>query len=59
MQGLALTGGVDGVVVTWEKDYQEKVGAVKDGAKEAWQDTKDGTAEAYEKTKEAVQGVVD
>jgi hypothetical protein len=59
MQGLALTAGVDGIVVTWEKDYQEKVGAVKDGAQEAWDDTKQGTAEAYEKTKDAVRGVVD
>jgi hypothetical protein len=59
MQGLALTAGVDGIVVTWEKDYQEKIGAVKDGAQEAWKDTKEGTAEAYEKTKKAVQGVVD
>jgi hypothetical protein len=59
MQGLALTAGVDGIVITWEKDYQDKVGAVKEGAQEAWQDTKEGAAEAYEKSKDAVRGVVD
>jgi hypothetical protein len=40
MQGLALTGGVDGIVIQWESEVQEDVRAVKEGSKKAWEDVK-------------------
>lgn len=52
MEGLALTGGVDGISISWE-------GAVKDGAQEAWKDTKEGTVKAYDKTKNALKRAVE
>jgi hypothetical protein len=52
MQGLALTGGVDGISITWD-------GAVKEGAREAWEDTKEGTEKAYDKTKGALKRALD
>jgi len=40
MQGLALTGGVDGIVISWESDVQEGVRETKQGAKKAWEEVK-------------------
>ena len=52
MKGLALTGGVDGIVITWESDVQESVRDAKEGTQEAWDDTKQGTKKAWGSVKE-------
>jgi hypothetical protein len=51
MQGLALTLGVDGIVVQWESDYQRGLKNVEDGTKKAWDDTKKGTRKAVDAVK--------
>ena len=51
MQGLALTLGVDGIVVQWESDYQRGLQNVEDGTKKAWGDTKKGTRKAIDAVK--------
>ena len=40
MQGLALTGGVDGIVIQWESEVQEDARKLKDGTQKAWDDVK-------------------
>ena len=40
MQGLALTGGVDGIVIQWESEVQEDARKVKEGTQKAWDDVK-------------------
>ena len=52
MKGLALTGGVDGIVITWESDVQESVRDAKEGTQEAWDDTKQGSKKAWGSVKE-------
>jgi hypothetical protein len=52
MKGLALTGGVDGIVIMWESDVQEAVGAVKEGTQEAWSDVKRETNKGWESVKD-------
>jgi len=52
MKGLALTGGVDGIVITWESGVQEAVGEVKEETQEAWSDTKEETKEAWGSVKD-------
>ncbi|MBW2290522.1 MAG: hypothetical protein JRG90_22280 [Deltaproteobacteria bacterium] len=51
MEGLALTLGVDGVVVQWEADYQSGLQNVQDGTQKAWNDTKTGTRKAIDAMK--------
>jgi hypothetical protein len=51
MEGLALTGGVDGIVVKWEADYQSGLQGVKDGSQDAWEGTKKGTRKAIDAMK--------
>jgi hypothetical protein len=53
MKGLALTGGVDGIIITWEADVQEAVAEVAEGTEEALDDTKDGSKKAWKSTKDA------
>jgi hypothetical protein len=55
MEGLALTGGVDGIVITWEANYQEGVQDVKDGTQKAWDSTKSGTRKAADAIKKPFQ----
>jgi hypothetical protein len=52
MKGLALTGGVDGIVITWESDVQESIRSAKQGTQEAWDDTKQGSKKAWRSVKE-------
>ena len=52
MKGLALTGGVDGIVITWESDVQESIRGAKQGTQEAWDDTKQGSKKAWGSVKE-------
>jgi hypothetical protein len=51
MKGLALTGGVDGIVITWESDVQEAAGEVKEGTQEAWSDVKGETKKGWKSVK--------
>jgi hypothetical protein len=51
MQGLALTLGVDGIVVQWESDYQNGLKNVQDGTQKAWDGTKKGTRKAIDAVK--------
>ncbi|MBW2287469.1 MAG: hypothetical protein JRG80_08410 [Deltaproteobacteria bacterium] len=51
MEGLALTLGVDGIVVQWEADYQSGLQDVQDGTQKAWDDTKTGTRKAIDAMK--------
>jgi hypothetical protein len=51
MEGLALTLGVDGIVVQWESDYQSGLQNVQEGTKKAWQGTKKGTRQAVDAVK--------
>ena len=51
MEGLALTLGVDGIVVQWEADYQSGLQGVKDGSQNAWEGTKKGTRRAIDAVK--------
>jgi hypothetical protein len=46
MKGLALTGGVDGIVITWEAAVQEAV-------EEAGEETQEALSDAQEETEEA------
>ena len=55
MQGLALTLGVDGIVVQWESDYQRGLQGVKDGSQKAWEGTKTGTRKAVDAVKKPFQ----
>jgi hypothetical protein len=55
MKGLALTGGVDGIVITWESDVQRSIQGAKQGTQEAWDDTKKGTKKAWGSVKEKFQ----
>jgi hypothetical protein len=55
MQGLALTGGVDGIVIAWESDVQESIRDAKESTEEAWDDTKEGTKEAWDAIKDPFQ----
>jgi hypothetical protein len=52
MKGLALTGGVDGIVIAWESDVQESIRDAKEGTEEAWDDTKEETKKAWGSVKE-------
>ena len=52
MQGLALTGGVDGIVIAWESDVQESIQDAKEGTEEAWDDTKEESKKAWGSVKE-------
>jgi hypothetical protein len=48
MKGLALTGGVDGVLVKWEKDYQDSItGNVVEGATEGTKDMIDAVKKQF------------
>jgi hypothetical protein len=51
MKGLALTAGVDGIVITWESEYQQGRQDVKDGSRKAWEETKAGTRKAVDAVK--------
>ena len=51
MKGLALTGGVDGIIITWESDIQE----VKEDTREALDDAKNGTQKAWGSVKDKFQ----
>jgi hypothetical protein len=51
MAGLALSAGVDGIVVQWESDYQSGLQDVKDGSKKAWEGTKKGAKGAVDAVK--------
>ena len=53
MKGLALTGGVDGIVITFDEDVQEAVQDVKEGSEEAWSDVKEGSGNAWKSAKDA------
>jgi hypothetical protein len=55
MEGLALTLGVDGIVVQWESDYQSGLQNVQDGTKKAWDGTKKGTRKAVDAVKKPFQ----
>ena len=55
MAGLALTLGVDGIVVQWESDYQHGLQGVKDGSQKAWEGTKKGTRKAVDAVKKPFQ----
>lgn len=46
MKGLALTGGVDGIVITWESEVLE-------AAEEAGEETREALSDAKQETKEA------
>jgi len=50
MAGLALTCGVDGVVVKWEAD-RSGLKSVQDGARKVWNDTRTGTRKAVDAVK--------
>jgi hypothetical protein len=52
MKGLALTGGVDGIVITWESDVQQAVGKVKEDTQEAWGEAREGTKKAWGSVKD-------
>jgi len=51
MAGLALTGGVDGIAVEWEDDYQRGLQEVKDAPEKAWEGTKKGAQSAVDAVK--------
>jgi hypothetical protein len=55
MQGLALTGGVDGIVITFDENVQKAVQDVKDGSQEAWSDVKEGSSGAWKSAKDALR----
>ena len=55
MKGLALTGGVDGIVIAWESDVQESIRSAKEGTEEAWDDTKEESKKAWGSVKEQFQ----
>ena len=55
MKGLALTGGVDGIVITWESDVQKSIRGAKQGTREAWDDAKQGTKKAWRSVKEGLE----
>jgi hypothetical protein len=55
MEGLALTAGLDGIVISWEADYQEGLQGVKDGSEKAWDGTKSGTKKAVDAVKKPFQ----
>ena len=55
MQGLALTGGVDGIVIAWESDVQESIRSAKEGTEEAWDDTKEESKKAWDAVKDPFQ----
>ena len=55
MMGLALTGGVDGIVVSSESDVQKSIRDAKQGTQEAWDDTKQGTKKAWRSVKEGFE----
>jgi hypothetical protein len=52
MKGLALTGGVDGIVIAWESDVQRSIQGAKQGSQEAMDDAKKGTEKAWRSVKE-------
>jgi hypothetical protein len=52
MKGLALTGGVDGIVITWESDVQEAVEEAGEETQEALSDAKEETEEAWGSVKD-------
>jgi len=52
MKGLALTGGVDGIIITWESDVQEAVEEAKEETQEALSDAKEETKEAWGSVKD-------
>jgi hypothetical protein len=47
MKGLALTGGVDGIVISWESEVGEAIHEAGEETKEAWGDAKQETKEAW------------
>jgi hypothetical protein len=52
MKGLALMGGVDGIVITWESDVQEAIEEAKEETQEALSDAKEETEEAWGSVKD-------
>ena len=58
MRGLALTGGVDGVLVTWEDDYQDSIaGNIADGTVDVLQGATKGTATVVDGAAEGTKNV--
>jgi hypothetical protein len=47
MEGLALTGGVDGIVISWGSDVGEAIEEVGEETQEALSDAKQETKEAW------------
>jgi hypothetical protein len=47
MKGLALTGGVDGIVITWESEVGEAIEEVGEETQEALSDAKQETKKAW------------
>jgi len=52
MKGLALTGGVDGIVITWESDVQRSIRDAKQGTQQAVDDAKAGSKKAWRSVKD-------
>jgi hypothetical protein len=48
MKGLALSGGADGIVITWESDVQKSATETK----KAWSDAKQGSKKAWDSAKD-------
>jgi hypothetical protein len=49
MRGLALTGGVDGLVIQWDEDEKSSVDDAMDGTEEVVGDGIEAGADAVEK----------
>jgi hypothetical protein len=47
MKGLALTGGVDGIVITWESDVQRNIRDAKQDTRQAVDDAKKETKKVW------------
>jgi hypothetical protein len=52
MKGLALTGGVDGIVITWDGAVSEAAREVGDGTKKAAGNVVEGTEDAIDSLKD-------
>jgi hypothetical protein len=52
MKGLALSGGVDGIVITWEGEVSEGVREAAQETKEVADDVKDGAEKAFDSLKD-------
>ena len=52
MKGLALAGGVDGIVIAWESDVQESLRDAREGTQEAWDNTRQESKKAWGSLKE-------